>query len=128
MALQSRLTVAALMLAALALSACGSSGSSDKSDGATVSTPAGGAAVTYKNYDASPKTITVKVGQSVTWTNKDGAPHNVVSTSGPAGDKLNSPSIPQGGTFTFTPSAAGTVDYVCTYHPQMKGYKVVVTQ
>ena len=84
--------------------------------------------MTYQNFDASPKTITVKLGASVTWTNKDGAPHNVVSTGGPTGDKISSPSISQGGTFTFTPSAAGTVSYVCTFHPQMKGYSVVVTQ
>jgi plastocyanin len=122
-----RSTIAALMVAALALCACGSSGSSDKSTGATVATPAGGAAVSYENYNASPKTITVKLGQSVTWTNKDGAAHNVVSTGGPGADKISSPSIPQGGTFTFTPSAAGTIKYVCTYHPQMTGYSVVVT-
>jgi plastocyanin len=121
-------TAAALILVALALSACGSSGSSDKSP-VTVNVPGkGGAAVSYENYNASPKTITVKVGQPVTWTNKDGAAHNVVSTDAPSADKISSGSIAQGDTFTFTPSVAGTIKYVCTYHPQMTGYSVVVTR
>jgi plastocyanin len=128
MAVKHRATAAALTLAALALSACGSSGSSDKNP-VTVHAPGKvGAAVSYENYNASPKTITVKVGQPVTWTNKDGAAHNVVSTSAPSADKISSPSISQGDTFTFTPSAVGTIKYVCTFHPQMTGYSVVVTQ
>jgi plastocyanin len=87
----------------------------------------GGAAVTYQNFDANPKTITVKVGQKVTWTNMDSAAHNVTSTAAPSGDKIASDAINPGATFSFTPKTAGTISYVCTFHPQMTGYKVIVT-
>ena len=82
----------------------------------------------YSNFTADPKEITVKVGQPVTWTNKDGAPHNVVSDSAPNGEKIHSPDMANGATFTFTPSAAGTIVYECSIHPQMTGYKVIVTK
>lgn len=115
---------AAVAVCALAVAGCGSSSSSSSP------TPPsnGGAAVTYQSFDASPKTITVKVGQTITWTNNDGPAHDVKSTSGPAGDKIASSAIPQGGTFRFTPKTAGTINYVCTFHPQMTGYKITVTQ
>jgi plastocyanin len=118
------LIIAALGTAALTLAACGGS----DSDSHATATPAGGAAVAYEGFEASPKVVTAKVGQPITWTNKDGAPHDVVSSEAPSGDAIKSPSIAQGKTFTFTPSTAGTISYVCSLHPQMTGYKVVVTQ
>jgi plastocyanin len=105
-------------LAAAALSACGSSSKSDDGASSTAATVAGGASVEYSNFTADPKEITVKVGQPVTWTNKDGAPHNVVSDSAPNGEKIHSPNMANGATFI----------YVCSIHPQMTGYKVIVTK
>ncbi len=122
--------VTALAFGALALGACGGSSGSSSDDGATTvakTAPGGGVAVVYKDFTASPKTVTVKAGTPVTWTNKDDAPHNVVSTGGPDADKISSRSISNGDTYTFTPSAAGTIHYVCSIHPQMTGYTVVVT-
>jgi hypothetical protein len=37
------------------------------------------------------------------------------------GADFDSGSIAPGDTFTFTPTTAGTVSYVCTFHPGMRG-------
>jgi plastocyanin len=127
----------------LALAGCGGSGndSSGSSGGgaATTQAPAttsggestsgggGGGAevkVAMKNIAFSPETVNVKVGQKITWTNDDTAPHNVTSQSG---EKIMSSTFGKGGTFSFTPTKAGTIDYVCTIHPGMDG-KIVVTK
>jgi plastocyanin len=131
-----KICAAALVGASVVAAGCGSSSSSSSSSStAAASTPAasaaapaasGAAAVTYQNFAASPNTITVKVGQKITWTNKDSVAHNVTSTSGPAGDKIASPAINGGSTFSFTPKTAGTIAYVCTFHPQMTGFKIIV--
>jgi plastocyanin len=78
--------------------------------------------VEIKNFAFSPATIKVKVGTTVTWTNKDSASHTVTSDSsdGPA-----SPAIAQNGTYKFTFKKAGTFNYICTIHPDMKATVVV---
>jgi len=125
-----------LAVVALAFAGCGgssndSSGGSSKSTGGTQSQSGGGSssgggpvAVQMKDIAFSPATVTVKVGQKVTWTNDDSVPHNVTSKSG---ETIDSGNFNQGGTFSFTPTKAGTIDYVCTIHPGMEG-KIVVTK
>ncbi len=93
------------------------------SSGST-STSSGGVAVTMKNIAFSPTTIHVKVGQKITWTNQDSVDHNVTSQSG---EHIASQNFGQGGTFSFTPTKAGTIKYVCTIHPGMDG-TIVVTK
>ena len=116
---------------ALAFSGCGSSNDSSSSSTpaaapassstpASTSTPAaasGGVAITMKNIAFAPTSVTVKAGQTVTWTNEDDVAHNVIADSGASfkSDLLN-----KGGTFTFTPKKAGTIEYECTIHPGMK--------
>lgn len=122
-------------LVVLAVAGCGSSGTSTSSSpapssggGAASSTPAasstgsagGGTAITIKGFAFNPKTTTVKVGQKVTWTNQDTTAHNV--TGGP----MTSPTLDQGKSFSFTPKKAGTISYVCTFHPNMKATLKVV--
>ena len=117
-----------LIAGLLALTGCGGGGSKSTSTSAPASTPAAGGggpvAVSMKNIAFAPASVTVKVGQKITWTNDDSVEHNVTSTSG---EKIASPNLGQGGTFSFTPTKAGTIDYVCTIHPGMTG-KVIVTQ
>jgi predicted lipoprotein with Yx(FWY)xxD motif/plastocyanin len=61
--------------------------------------------------------LTVPVGTTVVWKNEDSAAHTVT-----ASDKsFDSGSINQGGTFSFTFTKAGTFDYTCQFHPNMKG-------
>jgi plastocyanin len=126
-----------LMLALLALTAagCGSSSKTNSSSSAatpattTTSTASGGAAATgggtvtvdMQNIAFNPTSVTVKVGQTVKWVNKDDVAHNV--TGGP----LASKTFGKGGSFTYKPTKAGTISYVCTIHPGMKATLTVTS-
>jgi len=110
--------------AALAAAGCGSSNNSSSSS-SSASTPAassssssssGGVAIKMQNIAFDPKDVTVKVGQKVTWTNDDSVDHNVTSQSG---ESIKSDNFGKGATFSFTPTKAGTIKYVCTIHPGM---------
>jgi plastocyanin len=126
---------ALLAIAALAFAGCGggggdngsssgggSSAPADTSGGSSSGGGGGAVAVAMRDIQFSPKTTTVKVGQEVTWTNDDSVDHNVTSTSG---ERISSGDFGQGGTFSFTPTRAGTIAYVCTIHPGMTGQLVV---
>ena len=120
--------LALTLTTALAAAGCGSSNSSSSStdSGGVVSTNAksapaatsgGGNAVQIKNFAFSPSAKTVKVGQKITWTNEDSIGHNVVAK---AGANFASKTLNKGDSFSFTPTKAGTISYVCTFHPNMK--------
>ena len=116
-----RILPALCAVVALAAAGCGSSNSSSTSSGSSsgsASTPAasssGGVAIKMQNIAFDPKAVTVKVGQKVTWTNDDTVDHNVTSKSG---ESIKSANIGKGATFSFTPTKAGTINYVCTIHP-----------
>lgn len=82
------------------------------------SSTASTASVDIMGYKFSPATLTISVGDTVTWTNHDTAPHNVVISDGPV--KFTSPTLNQGQTYTYTFTVAGTYDYYCSIHPDMK--------
>lgn len=123
-----RILLALCAIGALAAAGCGSSNKSSTSSGS--STPAassstaaaassssgGGVAIKMQNIAFDPKDVTVKVGQKVTWTNDDSVDHNVTSQSG---ESIKSDNFGKGATFSFTPTKAGTIKYVCTIHPGM---------
>lgn len=124
-----------LALGAFALTGCGgsdsdsgASGGSSSNDSSTPASDAAGGsgavAIAMKDIAFDPSSVTVKVGQKITWTNEDSVQHDVESTSG---EKINSDLFGEGGTFSFTPTKAGTIDYVCTVHPGMEG-SITVTQ
>ena len=70
----------------------------------------------------SSETIEVETGQIVEWTNDDLTPHTVTSQG--AGD-LNSGSIDAGASWRHRFTQAGSFQYYCTFHPEMKGTVVV---
>jgi plastocyanin len=107
-----------LVLVALAagLAACGSSG--DDNQSTTAAAKSGGNAVSAQDNSFSPGTLKVHVGDTVTFTNEGGVDHTVTATSGA---KFDSGSLAPGATFKFTAEKAGTVSYVCTFHPGMQG-------
>jgi plastocyanin len=135
--------VIAVLLAgcALGLAACGG-GEEEPAPAAQASTPAAtttpdapakaakpkpaakqkpkpaGLSVAIEGFAFAPATIEAKVGQKITWANDDAAPHTVTAKSG--GD-LDSGSLAQGASFSFTPEQAGTIAYFCTIHPSMVG-------
>jgi plastocyanin len=133
-----RVLLPATAVVALLIAGCGSSSSSSsapsgggayggatpstKTTAAPAATAAGGPSVALQNISFSPNKITVKVGQTITWTNKDSVDHNVTATSGAT---FKSSDFGQGGTFTYKPTKAGTIQYVCTIHQGMDGTIVV---
>ena len=84
--------------------------------------PAGITQVTIRLVKFSPATIEIKTGQTVEWTNDDLTPHTVTSQG--AGD-LSSGSIDAGASWRYTFTKAGSFQYYCTFHPEMKGTVVV---
>ena len=74
--------------------------------------------VHMKGFAFTPQKVEGKVGQKVTWVNDDDAPHNAVQQNG--GD-LKTKTFEKGGSASYTLDEAGTIEYICTVHPQMTG-------
>jgi plastocyanin len=53
----------------------------------------------------------------VTWTNGDDSPHQVTFLK----DQQRSPILVKGRSHSQTFASAGTYDYICGLHPNMKG-------
>ena len=82
-----------------------------------------GTAVTVKDFQFDPATLTVKVGQEVTWTNGGGVAHTVTFDTG----GVDSGNLSPGSTFKHTFAAAGTFTYHCNIHAAMQA-TLTVTQ
>jgi plastocyanin len=80
--------------------------------------------VTMKDFAFDPQEVEGKVGQKVTWVNEDDAPHNAVAQNG--GD-LKTETFGKDGSDSYTLDEAGTIEYICTVHPQMTG-TITVTE
>ena len=76
------------------------------------------------NLTYGPSTALMYLLMLMTWTNMDDAPHTVTTSSGP--DKIDSPQLNKGDSFSYTFTKAGTYEYYCAVHPHMRG-KVMVT-
>jgi plastocyanin len=107
------------------LAGCGSSSKSSSSSGGGSTQAAGGAKaagaganVEMKNIQFVPASITVKAGQTINWKNNDAVAHTVTATGGA---KFDSGTVNAGGTYKFVPTKAGTIQYMCTIHPNQKG-------
>jgi amicyanin len=73
--------------------------------------------VTIQNFAFDPATVEIAVGDAVEWTNEDAVAHTAT-----ADDKaFDSGNLNTGQTYTHTFEAAGSYDYICSYHPFMKG-------
>lgn len=118
----SRRPVVSLMalVAATALTGCGSSGSSDagsKGGSTKADTAVAGDKISIKDFLYAPMVLKAKVGQDITVTNEDRAPHTIT-----ADDKsFDSGDLQMGKSFTFKVAKAGTYTYICTIHQYMKG-------
>jgi len=88
-----------------------------------------------KTTDAfAPNPLNINVGDTVTWTNKDSVAHTVTSGTGNSdpnkGQEFDSspnftPLVNPGKTFSWTFEKAGTFQYFCALHENMKGTVVV---
>lgn len=76
--------------------------------------------ISISNFSFNPTTVTIAPGSQVTWTNNDSAPHTITGDGG-----LDSGTITNGGSFSFTFATAGTYSYHCSIHPSMQGQIIV---
>jgi plastocyanin len=117
-------------LCAVALVACGSSGSSSGATSGPSSSSSSGSSSSDAGNTASTITIkgfsftapdSVSPGATITVDNKDGTAHTVTADAGNAFDDAASP-----GTSTFTaPTKPGSYPFHCSIHPEMHGTLVV---
>lgn len=73
--------------------------------------------VTIEGSAFSPAIVTARVGDSVVWINKDFFPHTATGQN----DAFDSGMLMPEASWTFTITEGGTIEYICTYHPTMKG-------
>jgi plastocyanin len=104
-----------LAVAALGLGACGGS---DEPAASTAPQASGGTTVQIADNSFTPANLKVSAGDTVTFRNDGAIAHTATATEGA---DFDSGSIAPGDEFTFTPTEAGTVSYVCTFHPGMQG-------
>ena len=76
--------------------------------------------VTIDKLVFTPAEVNAKVGDTIEWVNKDTLLHNAKATNG---DWTVSLPPKQNGQVVL--KKAGTVDYFCTLHPNMKGRIIV---
>ncbi|MBC7911293.1 MAG: cupredoxin family copper-binding protein [Pyrinomonadaceae bacterium] len=67
--------------------------------------------VTIKNFQFTPKNVTVKVGSTVTWLNKEGT-HTVTADNG----SFQSPNLSADKSYSHKFTKAGTYRYYCSFH------------
>jgi len=116
----SRAPVLAMACLSLALlGGCGGDGASDEPAGDTGSGTTS-EEVGMKDIQYVPMEVTVKKGGTVTWTNSDTVTHTVTKEGGP-GPQFDSGNMAVDETFEQTFDVAGTIDYVCTIHPNQTG-------
>ena len=65
----------------------------------------------------APGTIELKVGDTVTFVNDDEIAHTATADDG----AFDSGTMEPGATFEFTAEKAGSISYVCEFHPGMTG-------
>ena len=84
---------------------------------AGISVPAQAATIeiTMENLEVSPKDASAKVGDTIEWINKDVFVHTATARNGDF--DVNLPAKKSG---TLVLKKAGTIDYYCRFHPNMK--------
>jgi plastocyanin len=108
---------------ALAVAGCGGDDGGGGGGKASVLKP--GEAISMQNLRFKPDHVQVAVGQKVTWRNDENIGHDVKADSGA---KFASETFNKDGTYSFTPTTAGTIKYECTLHPGMDGTIDVVAR
>jgi plastocyanin len=68
-----------------------------------------------------PERMEIRAGDTVTWVNADLVPHTVTA----AARSIDSGSIAPNGKWTHVVRGRGEIDYICRFHPTMKGKLVV---
>ena len=85
----------------------------------TTGSATGEGAIRVVDYSFQPTTLTVTPDTVVTWTNDDSSPHTAT------GDDFDTGMLNRGDSNSVTFKTPGSYDYICTYHPSMKGQIIV---
>ena len=78
--------------------------------------------VTIADFQFSPASITIHVGDTVTWTNHGPSAHTATADNG----SFNTGVLQKGQSASHTFNTAGTFSYICSIHPFMHGTVVVL--
>lgn len=73
--------------------------------------------VTISGHKFSPRNLTISAGDTVTFVNNDGAPHTATAKN----KSFDTGRLGQGSNATIKFSTAGNINYICAFHPSMKG-------
>jgi plastocyanin len=113
-------TLALLAVMALPLlAACGDDAGSPAGAHAAAAAPAAGTiTVAMAGSQFGPATADVKVGDTVVFKNDDAIAHTATATEGASFD---SGTMEPGATYAYVAKRAGTISYVCEFHPGMTG-------
>jgi plastocyanin len=79
------------------------------------------AMIAIDNFNFSPTPLTVAQGTTVSWINRDDIPHAIFCPS----LSLRSQPLDTNDIFRHRFDHAGTFDYICSIHPNMRGRIVV---
>ena len=79
--------------------------------------------VTIRDFEFDPKAITVDVGTTVTWTNEGPTAHTATADDG----TFDTGNLVKGASGSYKFTKAGTYNYHCTPHPQMKATVTVTS-
>jgi plastocyanin len=83
--------------------------------GASVSAQAANIQISMENLEIAPAQASAKVGDTIEWVNKDLLAHTATARNGDFDVML-----PPKKSATFVLKKAGTIDYYCRFHPNMK--------
>jgi len=72
--------------------------------------------IVIEGMQFKPAALTVRRGDRVVWRNQDLVPHTAT-----AAQVFDSRTIEPGAAWTYTAGKSGSLGYVCTFHPGMKG-------
>lgn len=78
-------------------------------------------AISIEGMKYVPERLEVAVGDTITWTNQDAVPHTI---TGPK-KKPESGTINANGKWKYVARSKGELNYICRFHPTMKGMLVV---
>jgi len=76
--------------------------------------------VEMRDFVFRPARIEVDVGDTVVWLNRDALPHTATARGA-----WDSGGMASGARWSWVASRRDTVEYICTYHPTMRGTIVV---
>ena len=88
--------------------------------GTSISAQAATVQISVENLEFSPAEASAKVGDTIEWVNKDVLAHTATARNGDWDVML-----PPKKSSTLVLKKAGTVDYYCRFHPNMKAVLTV---